>query len=115
MQNFGSVPASKQAFCEQQVFLEIVQKRGISALRTPGILARPPQRVLSIHNYSPNMVTMRYIVFELRSFCCLANQRLCLVTIATRVNRDTFFKTGGHTLRIGIQHALVNLWKSAEI
>ena len=43
--NFGSVPASKQAFCEQQVFLEIVQKRGISALRTPGILARPPQRV----------------------------------------------------------------------
>ena len=45
IQNFGSVPASKQAFCEQQVFLEIVQKRGISALRTPGILARPPQRV----------------------------------------------------------------------
>ena len=71
--------------------------------------------VLSIHNYSPNMVTMRCIVFELGSFCCLANQRLCLVTIATRVNRDAFFKTRGHTLRIGIQHALVNLWKSAEI
>ena len=58
---------------------------------------------------------MWYIVFELRSFCCLANQKLCLVTIATRVNRDAFFKTRGHTLRIGIQHALVNLWKSAEI
>ena len=44
-QNSGSVPASKQAFCEQQVFLEIVQKRSISALRISGILARPPQRV----------------------------------------------------------------------
>ena len=44
-QNFGSVSASKQAFSELQVFLEIVQKRSISALRTSGILARPPQRV----------------------------------------------------------------------
>ena len=70
--------------------------------------------VLSIYTHTPKMVTMRCIVFELRLFCCLANQSLCLVTIATRVKRNTFSKTRGHTLRTGMQHALTDVWESAK-
>ncbi len=54
--------------------------------------------VLSICTCTPNMVTMRYKVFELHLFPFSTNPRLCLVTIATIAKPNMVLKTRGHTL-----------------
>ena len=60
----------------------------------------------------PNMVSIGCFVFELHLLPCLANQRPCLVTMATRSKQPLFFTTRHHGLQYGIQHSSADIWES---
>ncbi len=68
--------------------------------------------VLFSCTHPPSMTSIGYFVFELHLLPCLANQRPCSVTMATRVKRQAFFKTRHHGLQYGIQHLSADIWES---
>ena len=68
--------------------------------------------VLFLCIHPPNMVSIGCFVFELHLLPCLANQRPCLVTMATRSKQPLFFTTRHHGLQYGIQHSSADIWES---